>query len=860
MSAVCCQLKLLTSLLTIGLLTIFSAGASAAERDFTPNLSVEISPTSDPLGDGSGQTAGTTPGVKVILDRDGLERPIKDMRMVFPERWRDNGSVVVDFCAMDDIGIGRIGRTDCPEGSVAAEVNATIGVEFTGRAYFVDPVEYYRENPDWAAEYGVDAEDLLSPTTVPLPLVIVLRGPLGEAEIPVVFWGFMYARAGDHRIVVEFKDMARAQTGLTKLVMDMPGAVDGPQEPEDPGTIVGVLRTPPTPDTCSRPHEFEIFFESHPDPQGETVTRTVRPAVDLQGCDQISFPYRPQLEYQIDTTQANVYSTASMQTSREQQMAYTKTIRLVMAENMWASMATPVCYAPNMEAEKPEDVCPAETLVGTVEMETSLFDNHLPIVSKGFIFNIPTQGLDVATFGIAAHLPPIVSNEKLFLPVHASTYGPGLNGFLVDSEIPLMEFDIRKIRFDFGLKLLNPSDCNERKFTAQFGSEIPGLGYTMDLPFTPTGCENLRYNPQSQVEVSDTRPGSVPSVTINTSQQEGEATTRSMKATLRNWGINMKTNVQPCSSADFDHKSCGESAMIGTVFGQTTLLRDPLRGRIYLADPAEGDAETVKRILVELQGPPGFEAIEASLVGVMAQDKATKEYQLIIDDMPSFPLTNLSLQINDLMSTSDTCGPSEFITQMTSYAGHQVELRNTVPIEGKGCEPWLSGTISSGKGNRANLKLAVKPNRGEGYNKLRQFTVALGGNRKSISALKIKKKGRKKASKKAVGLLRLTTDKGKGGSVPLVRSGKGGSLRPTAKARGKVGALSSVVVRLKDNKIFVTGLAGGSVKEVQLKLDGQLKRPKQCKPLLISGSYLLASGKRLSGAAKASVSCSKKKK
>lgn len=203
--------------------------------------------------------------------------------------------------------------------------------------------------------------------------------------------------------------------------------------------------------------------------------------------------------------------------------------------------------------------------------------------------------------------------------------------------------------------------------------------------FTPTGCENVPFDPTIAVGVDAAGADLPTGVTVDVGLPYSDdpaalAQTQPREAIVKlPAGLELSPSIgsgglEGCTDAQFNRDSAGPSAcpagsQIGTVRFSSPLIADPVAGKVFLATPTPGSSPLRIFIVAEQSGAP--DALRIKLAGSSDPDPQTGQVTTILSNIPPLTFTEFRLQFRGgqhaVFSTPRTCGT---YTTTTSFAPH----------------------------------------------------------------------------------------------------------------------------------------------------------------------------------------------
>ncbi len=191
--------------------------------------------------------------------------------------------------------------------------------------------------------------------------------------------------------------------------------------------------------------------------------------------------------------------------------------------------------------------------------------------------------------------------------------------------IPVQLRDVR-VAVDRPRFMLNPTSCAAKVVRAVVTS-VAGRVVGVSDRFAAAECRDLPFHPQLRLYLGargHTHVGDAVPLTAVLTQAPGEAGIARVSVTLPSYlSARLPVVEAACTQAEFDTGRC-EQARIGTAVALTPLLRDPLRGGIYLVRAARKPLPNVVitlrgQVAVDLVGRvsiPGGVRLAATFAGV----------------------------------------------------------------------------------------------------------------------------------------------------------------------------------------------------------------------------------------------------
>jgi hypothetical protein len=186
----------------------------------------------------------------------------------------------------------------------------------------------------------------------------------------------------------------------------------------------------------------------------------------------------------------------------------------------------------------------------------------------------------------------------------------------------------------------NPTSCAGNSTDAHL---VSTSGATADLtvPFAVHGCRRLRFRPALELALVGRRElhkGGRPGVRVALHQRPHDANLRAMRLSLPPAFEFSPSGVEEiCSHHDAVRGECPSGSRIGSAAARTSLLKRPLRGAIYVAQPQEGDG--LPDIWTHFSG----EGVQVNMKG----RSMVKDGRLVLDlaGLPDMPFSSFTMRL-----------------------------------------------------------------------------------------------------------------------------------------------------------------------------------------------------------------------
>jgi hypothetical protein len=219
-----------------------------------------------------------------------------------------------------------------------------------------------------------------------------------------------------------------------------------------------------------------------------------------------------------------------------------------------------------------------------------------------------------------------------------------------------------------------------------------------DVDPAATGCDKLPFDPSVDVSLTRDTPGSPTGLAFDLSIPQNDAPGSLATAHLRDVKVTLPEgmSINPaaadglasCSDAQLaigtdDPVRCPEASKIGTVSAITPTLDDPVEGSVYVGRQASDDPQSGRmfRLFIDLRGPGG---LLIKLEGQVRANSATGRLETTFEDNPQLPVESLRVELKSgpraPLATPPDCGSKTFRVALTSWAGHALDLTDSVQI------------------------------------------------------------------------------------------------------------------------------------------------------------------------------------
>jgi len=254
------------------------------------------------------------------------------------------------------------------------------------------------------------------------------------------------------------------------------------------------------------------------------------------------------------------------------------------------------------EAALAAAACPAASRVGAAVAEVGSGASPLPMRGDVFLTGPyrSTRPYRRTPFGLAIAFRGVAGPFDLGTVMVRAALGldPRSGQVTIDSDplprirrgIPLrmqtIAIDVDRPGF-----IVNPTSCAPTRVTAALES-TGGVVVRPESRFAVAGCRALRFRPRLAMALigrSELRAGGNPRVRLRIRPTRRGANIRQASVAMpKLLGASPTGPAAICSLEQADDGRCPRKARIGSASGRTPLLSSPLRGSVYLVQPARG--------------------------------------------------------------------------------------------------------------------------------------------------------------------------------------------------------------------------------------------------------------------------------
>jgi hypothetical protein len=240
-------------------------------------------------------------------------------------------------------------------------------------------------------------------------------------------------------------------------------------------------------------------------------------------------------------------------------------------------------------------------------------------------------------------------------------------------------------------------------------------------PLTVEGCDRLAFTPTVKAVPTTLLPDAPTGLSVSIdSPQNLESPKGLAAAQLRNVTVTLPEGmtINPGSAdglgactdsqlglSSADEPSCPDSARIGTVSAKSPLLKEELTGGVYIRSQASSDPESGDMFRMAIVLESKERGILVKLPGSIRVNKDSGRIVTEFKNNPQLPVEQIKLSLKSgpraPLATPATCGTKTIDTELTSWAGNDVQTKASFDIA---CTAGLGGfspVLSAGTTNPA---------------------------------------------------------------------------------------------------------------------------------------------------------------
>lgn len=472
----------------------------------------------------------------------------------------------------------------------------------------------------------------------------------------------------------------------------------------------------------------------------------------------VDVAFDPTFDVALSTTQARAHPTldVTITSGSHEDM---KDLKLDLPNGFLGGLSSVVTQCDKDVAA--DGGCTSASKVGTVEVAAAVDESIIRL--PGTVY-MTTELVDGDPAGLSIDVPAVIQSVDqghITVPIRLTVRGQveGINSTATNLPVGITptngfdgptNFDLRSVTLKLRDNpaasqplLTNPSQCGASAFAASFtGSDLPTpTTVSKSVAFQATNCGALAFAPQLGINITDLN-GNPPQSPLDTTSNVMRVTAH-LAANPNDAGIktidllfpkpvtiNLSKLPTPCTAEQYAAGgigACPASANIGSVSANSPLLREPLKGNVYIVKAA---GRTIPNLVVALRGK-----INTDIIG-RNEFVNNSQIHTTFDTTPDVPLNSFDLDISNLITARDeVCETNQTQWNVTgtmlAYNGSASAVVNPLNFN---CKAVGSARFKN-KGKKSTLTLSVKA---PGGSKLKSVSV------KFPKGLKLTKKGLKK--------------------------------------------------------------------------------------------------------------------
>jgi hypothetical protein len=222
--------------------------------------------------------------------------------------------------------------------------------------------------------------------------------------------------------------------------------------------------------------------------------------------------------------------------------------------------------------------------------------------------------------------------------------------------------------------LHNPTACGSSVVEASLAS-VAGTTALLSTPFAVQGCVGLPFRPDFSMTLSgdELRKEGRPDLAVAAKVPTGNANIRSAAISFpRILRLDAAKVEAICARGRAADDRCPKGSRVGSGFARTPLLKQPMKGSIFLVQPRGGGSP-------ELWTSLAGEGLQVTLKAQTASGKGGTEAKLV--DMPDFPLKSFAIHLDGgehglFKLKRNPCGAGRGLLAPVDVAGHNGALKS----------------------------------------------------------------------------------------------------------------------------------------------------------------------------------------
>lgn len=517
------------------------------DLDFEPGLAMQLS---DPVADSpTGMRAELHMPEEASAD-ERAQAQIEDVSIEMPAGVgvSPGGAARLTACSDDQFGLDEDGEARCPPSSRVGSIElASPAIEgaLSGEIYLGE------ERPDQRLR------------------VFVVTGAAGTE---VKFAGALQVDPGSDRLAMTVSDLP--PLSISRMAMIFEGG---------PGAL---LATPLECGAVSTVAKFVPYGGGAPVDALASVP--IAPLPPATAC--ATAPFSPQLVFATSTYRAGRQVSFSSTVRRRQGEQLTRRLTMRLPAGLSARLGDVQQCSP---ADIATATCPPDSRLGSVRAEIGSGPS-IATLYGGLHLTGPYRR---APFGLQIELPATVGPFDLgTVSLRGAAEVSSRNGQLIVTTDPLpasiegipVRFQTIELSLDRPGLVSNPTGCSATALEATMEAQNGAIA-SSSQPFQARGCRRLGFGLDARMVLfgdGELHRGGRPGLRMSLRVPAKSANLRSVRFSLPDsLGFAISGLDEICSRLDARDGSCPVGSRIGSVLGETSLLDEPFRGGIYVAQP-----------------------------------------------------------------------------------------------------------------------------------------------------------------------------------------------------------------------------------------------------------------------------------
>jgi hypothetical protein len=265
-----------------------------------------------------------------------------------------------------------------------------------------------------------------------------------------------------------------------------------------------------------------------------------------------------------------------------------------------------------------------------------------------------------------------------------------------------------------------------------------------DVPFTNVGCDRLPFAPSALVEAPSRTAESPTGLDVELEVPQADSPDGLSTAHVRDVTVELPEGMvvspssapglEACSPAQIGlgvdaEPSCPRASKLGTVTAETPLLKEPLAGEVFLAQPNENPFGSMLAMYLVVRGP----GVLVKIPGRVDADPVTGRLTATFKNNPQLPFSVLRVKLpggeNAPLATPAACGTHQTTTDIVSWATPEVHPFSTPMAIDQGCDRGgFAPSVTAGSTNTAageHSTFALRIQRADGQQHVRSVTTTM---------------------------------------------------------------------------------------------------------------------------------------